>query len=323
MAANEEDTILNVFDYRVNIMQELGLGGFGTVYKGLDKDNNPIAVKKMSTVTSEDQRKASTEAVRYHFMKKKINHSHVVKVHDVKYMHRAMWIVMEYCDLLDLHSFWRKFYEMLKPVEMKVKLMKQIADGVAFLHSKNVVHRDIKPGNILVKLTRERHAAVKLGDFGLSKILDLENVTSGMSSNVGTLSFKAPEFWDKKPSEKIRYHRNVDVYAAGLTFAAMLQAKMDQNLAPKAEGSLQATEATMPIRLVAFSRNASGHLDVIVVGLRRSDSILHTSVKHLILNMTSVSPRRRIPAHEVVKRLNLMVSIRYCKSFKTECHDHW
>ena len=137
-----------------------------------------------------------------------------------------MWIIMEYCDLGDLNDFHKNYGEtLLNGVEAKVLLMKQIADGLAFLHSKDIVHRDIKPGNILLKLSPERLAVVKLGDFGLSKILDPEALTSTMSSNVGTLQFQAPEFWDKQPpNNRIRYHRNVDVYSTGLTFAAMLQA---------------------------------------------------------------------------------------------------
>ena len=54
-----------------------------------------------------------------------------------------------------------------------------------------------------------------------------------MSSNVGTLVFKAPEFWDPKSDERIRYNRTVDVYAAGLTFAAILQAVKGRSLIPK------------------------------------------------------------------------------------------
>ena len=112
-----------------------------------------------------------------------------------------------------------------------MNLMRQIAKGIAFLHQNNIVHRDIKPGNILLK-SCNGYAVVKLGDFGLSKFLDPDDMTSAMSSNVGTLTFKAPEFWDRQPDERVRYHRNIDVYAAGLTFTAMLQAKPDHSLVP-------------------------------------------------------------------------------------------
>ena len=68
---------------------------------------------------------------------------------------------------------------------------------------------------------------IKLADFGLCRILTADEST--MSNNVGTLMFKAPEFWDPKSNDKVRYHRNIDVYAAGLTFAAMLQAVPGRN----------------------------------------------------------------------------------------------
>ena len=95
----------------------------------------------------------------------------------------------------------------------------------------------------------------------MSKILDPDDLTSAMSSNVGTLTFKAPEFWDHKPRDKVRYHRNVDVYAAGLTFAAMLQAKPGKKFVPCVEGSLQASETKMPIGLAAFTRKTNKQPD--------------------------------------------------------------
>ena len=107
---------------------------------------------------------------------------------------------MEFCDLGDLNQFFKSYYSQLT-IEMKVKLMKQIMNGIAFLHDRNIVHRDIKPGNILLASTPEHNVVVKLGDFGLSKILDPDSLTSAMSSNVGTLSFKAPEFWNTTPDE--------------------------------------------------------------------------------------------------------------------------
>ena len=163
---------LTFFYFKVKIEQELGRGAFGTVFKGRDKDDNTIAVEKVSTTTNEDHKKAATKAVRYHNMKENIDHQclavadpgfpiwgvlsrlvgadlrrgHVLtkmhaktkelvpmggissapwirqclmKVHDVKYKNRAMWIFMEFCDLL-----------LLEPVEMKVKIMKQIADDI-------------------------------------------------------------------------------------------------------------------------------------------------------------------------------------------------
>ena len=192
-AAQIFNTEFQVGGYRLNLLEELGRGGFGTVYKGYSQDGRVAAIKKVS---KKDRRKAATESVRFHYLKDAyIVHENVLNVFDVKNGGDAIWIIMEYCDLGDLNNFHKNYGEtLLNNTEAKVVLMKQIGTGVAFLHSNGIVHRDIKPGNVLLKLSPERHAVVKLGDFGLAKILDPEALTSTMSSNVGTLQFQAPEF---------------------------------------------------------------------------------------------------------------------------------
>ena len=290
------------FRYQIDIFDNfLGHGGFGTVYKGQNDAGTNFAIKRVSKT---NKRNASTEAVKAHFLKEKINHDHVVKVYDVRNWKDSMWIVMEYCDLGDLNNFFEKFQRNLA-TKSRVNIMCQISKGIAFLHDKNIVHRDIKPGNILLK-RQDTCAIVKLGDFGLSKILDPDDITSAMSSNVGTLTFKAPEFWDQQPGERVRYHRNVDIYAAGLTFAAMLQAKPGHSLVPKAECSLQPSETKMPIGLAAFTRYEKKHNEINVVVQDRKDTSVVKKLKSIIETMTCLSPDARTAASEVEKRLDIL-----------------
>ena len=288
-----------LFGYSVDLMDELGRGAFGTVYKGVsDVDQTVVAMKKVSKM---NKRKASMEAVRFHYMKDTIDHENIVKVYDVKSWKDSMWIMMECCDLGDLNDFYRDNQDLMSlhvDVENKalnIELTQDIAAGIAFLHSKDIVHRDIKPGNVLITTQPKRWAVAKIGDFGLSKILDPEDLTSAMSSDVGTLKFKAPEFWDRKPdtSHKVQdYHRNVDVYAAGLTFAAMLQAKPDTNLIPKAECALKPLETNMAIGLVAFTRKA----DVNVMKKKDYNDDDINKLVRLIQKMTRTSPKKRMSA---------------------------
>ena len=305
-ASNAESSgAINIFGYTVDILQELGRGGFGTVFKGFDNTGNAVAVKKVAinSPNDHDKKKAIAEAVKFHFLKENVSHDHVIKVYDVKRWRDSMWIMMEFCDFGDLNSFFVNYYEKIDP-DLKLNIMGQIAKGVAFLHQKNIVHRDIKPGNILLK-SSNGYAVVKLGDFGLSKILDPDEMTSAMSSNVGTVTFKAPEFWDRKPNDRVKYHRNVDVYAAGLTFAAMLQAKPRCTLAPKAEGPMQSFETKMSIGLAALTRsqNKNGEIKIVVPD-NGTDTPLVKEIKSIITAMTCFSPQARLSATQVEERMD-------------------
>ena len=283
----------------MNFMQELGRGGFGTVYKGYNQDNQVAAIKRVS---KKDRRKAASESVRFHYLKETIVHRNVVSVFDVQTAGDAMWIIMEYCDLGDLNDFFKNYGQtLLQSIEDKVVLMKQIANGVAFLHSKDIVHRDIKPGNALLKLSPDRHAIVKLGDFGLSKILDPEALTSTMSSNVGTLHFQAPEFWDKQPpNNHIRYHRNIDVYSMGLTFAAMLQAEPGRKLAPREDTAQMRT----PVGMLAYTRMKSGFP---AVEDNAYDNDITKHIKHVVRQMTQPEADNRPTADLVCSVLTDLV----------------
>ena len=292
------------FGYQIDFVDNLlGHGGFGTVYKGHDDDGVTFAIKRVSKT---NKRNASTEAVKAHFLKKKIKHDHVVKVHDVKNWKDSMWIVMEYCNLGDLNNFFEKYQQNLD-TKSRINIMDQISKGIAFLHDRNIVHRDIKPGNILLKRKHTyMYAIVKLGDFGLSRILDPDDLTSAMSSNVGTLTFKAPEFWNRGPDDRVRYHRNVDVFAAGLTFTAMLQARSGGSLVPYVECSLQPYETKMPIGFAAFTRYQQEQNEIQVVVQDRNDTPLVNNLKSIIETMTCFSPEARISASEVEERFDVM-----------------
>ena len=144
MASNAESSgVIKIFGYTVDILQELGRGAFGTVFKGYDEGQDAIAVKKVAIGNErEDRKKASSEAMKFHFLKNNVHNDHVIKVYDVKKSVDSMWIVIEFCDLGDLNNF---FIKHIPKIDTKAKrnIMGQIAKGVAFLLQKNIVHRDI------------------------------------------------------------------------------------------------------------------------------------------------------------------------------------
>ena len=181
------------------------------MYKGTNARNETIAAKtidgKLHPRILQQEVEKLTE----------LNHKNIVRIFDFHKEEETFWIFLEFCGHGDLNVFFQK---QNLDFNSKLGLMQGIAAGIAYLHEHNIIHRDIKPGNILI--ASESPLVPKLSDFDLSKFLDADIETSVMSSNVGTLAFKSPEFFNRIGG-RLRYHRNVDIYAAGLTFLAMAQ----------------------------------------------------------------------------------------------------
>ena len=324
--------VSQVFHYSVDFMDVLGRGDFGTVYKGHDHNSDStIAAKQVSLVHKTDGNKIVTDTTEVLLQlnghdEYTENAEYILKVHDVKVYKMAMWIFTEYCDFGNLNCFFDAMWTILdREIQTKVKLMIQITKGISFLHNRNIVHRDIKPGNILVKLEGSQRAVVKLGDSGLSKVLDPEGLMCAMSSNVGSLAFRAPEFFFRfSPETRGQHDGSADIFASGLTFLAMLQARPGRNLMPKAEGILEPSEKRMPIGILLASRirqtrsqeitptNAQDqdHLQNIIVLDSLLDDDFTMKVKNVIRGMTNTSPDNRLSPAEIETSLKTLVSSR-------------
>ena len=277
---------IEVKSYSIDTRDVLGQGAFGIVYKGTDAKKNEIAVKRIDgnvhpRILTQDLDRLM-----------QLDHPNVMKILDVEKDKNIVWMMMPFCELGDLNHFYKK-----RDVSPKTNLevMKQLVAGISNLHSQDIVHRDIKPGNILVSY--EMPLQILLADFDFSKCLDPEVVTSLMTSNVGTLAFKAPEFFQRTSPGKIEYHRNVDIYAAGLTFLAILQAEKGKKmLFPRIETPRDDSELhTESIGRLIAERIKYKVQELNIVKIRGEQR----SLKWLVNQMTCVNPEERASADDV------------------------
>jgi len=194
----------------------LGFGQFGQVYKGRDTNRNiDVAVKKIPLYDDEDYQKYIRRELETMLA---IEHAHVVKLHHSEKSKQFLYLVMEFCDGGDIESYIRKKGALQR--EMCLGFMQNIAEAVEYMHTRKhpILHRDLKPGNILLKI-ENAIPIIKLADFGLAR--PVSTAASRFSVTVcGSPNYMAPE---ARPDAdgKVAYDLPVDVFSVGLIFLVL------------------------------------------------------------------------------------------------------
>ena len=196
---------------RYRVVREVGRGGMGAVYLCHDEVlGREVAVKRMGGLAGESSphlaralREARTAAA--------LTHPNVVSIFDVIEEHERVWLVMEYLPSRTLSRILAD--EGALPTARAARVGAQVADGLAAAHARGTIHRDVKPGNILVA---ERDLA-KISDFGIARTIGEEQLTqTGLVS--GTPLYFSPQLargQDPTPAD--------DVWALGATLYAAVE----------------------------------------------------------------------------------------------------
>jgi serine/threonine protein kinase/tetratricopeptide (TPR) repeat protein len=168
------------------IVEKLGEGGMGVVYKALDTTlERHVAIKFLPSRLQSDK-KAKKRFAQEAKAASALNNSNIAVIHEIDETPEGhMFIVMAYYDGRTLKD---KLEDGPLPVDEAVKIVSQIASGLAAAHEKNIFHRDIKPANILITQGGE----IKLADFGLAKLAGQTKLTK-TGTTVGTVSYMSPE----------------------------------------------------------------------------------------------------------------------------------
>jgi serine/threonine protein kinase len=198
-----------MFAERYQIIEELGRGGMGNVYKALDKElGERVALKLLKPEIAADHRIIERFRNELKFARK-ITHKNVCRMFDLSKFERTPYITMEYVSGEDLKSTLRRVGPL--STGKAVYIAKQVCDGLAEAHKLGVVHRDLKPQNIMID--KQGHAHIM--DFGIARSMKTKGVTtSGMM--IGTPDYMSPEQVEGKPVDV-----RADIYAMGVILYEM------------------------------------------------------------------------------------------------------
>ena len=187
----------------------LGEGTYGVVYKAIDRRNNEIVALKRIRLEVEDEGIPST-ALREISLLRELEHDNIVQLKDCVQSEGKLYLVFEFLDR-DLKKYMESCSGMLSPILVKSYLF-QICRGLAFCHARGVMHRDLKPQNLLVS----KDGRLKLADFGLAR--SFCPPIRPLTHEVVTLWYRPPEILLGSQT----YAPPVDVFAIGTIFVEMV-----------------------------------------------------------------------------------------------------
>jgi serine/threonine protein kinase len=147
---------------RYHKLEKIGEGTYGVVYKARDKLLNEIVALKKIRLEAEDEGVPST-AIREISLLKEVAHANVVDLRDVVHENGKLYLVFEFLEQ-DLKKYMDCVGKKLDPLLVK-SYMRQLLEGIHFCHAHRVLHRDLKPQNLLI----DRNGVLKLADFGLAR----------------------------------------------------------------------------------------------------------------------------------------------------------
>ncbi|NIM59154.1 MAG: protein kinase [Candidatus Aminicenantes bacterium] len=192
------------FASRYEVIEELGKGGMGRVYKALDKEiNEEVAIKLLKPEIASDE--TTVERFRNELkFARKIAHKNVCKMYHLAKEEETPYITMEYVTGEDLKSLVKKKGKLAD--DEAISIAKQVCEGLAEAHELGVVHRDLKPQNIMI----DEKGRAKIMDFGIARSVEAPGVTvTGVM--IGTPDYISPEQAEGEEADQ-----RSDIYSLGV-----------------------------------------------------------------------------------------------------------
>ena len=200
-------TFLNVasaLEERYQVMKELGRGGMGIVFQAYDKQlSEPVAIKILSPFLSNDA-EALERLKREVSAARRVSHANVIRIHDIGETKGLHYVSMEYFPGDNLKDYLRRNRNL--SFMQAYQIASQICDGVDAAHRQGVIHRDLKPQNVIIDARNQ----IKIIDFGLAHSAHLKGMTA-TGLIMGTPEYMSPE---QVTGNKV--DERTDIYSLGI-----------------------------------------------------------------------------------------------------------
>ena len=206
----EELTTGATFAGRYQIIEELGRGGMGRVYKALDTEvNEKVALKLIKPEIAADKKTIERFRNELKFARK-IRHKNVCQMYDLNREEGSYYITMEYISGDDLKGMIRRMGRF--SAAQAITIAKQVCEGLSEAHKLGVVHRDLKPQNIMI----DQDGNARIMDFGIARSIEGKSIT-GAGIMIGTPDYMSPEQVDGKETDQ-----RSDIYSLGIILYEMV-----------------------------------------------------------------------------------------------------
>jgi len=210
----EELTTGSTFAERYQIIEELGKGGMGRVYKAHDtKIREKIALKLIKPEIAKDKKTIERFGNELR-LARKIRHKNVCGMFDLGEEKGTHYITMEFVPGEDLRSSIRRFGQL--PIGKSISIANQICEGLAEAHRLGVVHRDLKSSNIMI----DKEGNVRIMDFGIARSLEAKGITDA-GVMIGTPEYMSPEQVEGKEVDQ-----QSDIYSLGIILYEMVTGRL-------------------------------------------------------------------------------------------------
>ena len=267
--------------------RRIGQGAFGKVNLGLNVLTGRVVAIKSFKKTPIEKFKHRMKKIQYETeLMKRFNHKNITKILEVFNDEEYMLIIMEYINGGNLFSFVKKRRKLSE--KMSKFLFRQIILGIQHIHSKNVVHRDIKLENILIDFNNN----VKICDFGIGKVLNSEDEL--LYDKCGTPMYMAPEIILSNDDNGYKGFP-VDIWSSGITLYIMLSGNLPFNFKNKDnKKSCNSLNNNMK------SKNNSYLQNQIINEKPKDIDNISEEAKNLLKGLLNKNPLKRLTCEEIL-----------------------